>query len=70
VLTFAGDLYQRVVDEAGRERDRVVDLDVPGRLPPGSLLDFHSDVSFSPKLLGMSPDDRVLAFQLRVAPVS
>jgi len=42
----------------------------PGRLPPGSRLDFHSDFSFSPKLLGMSPDDRVLAFQLRVAPVS
>jgi SAM-dependent methyltransferase len=39
----------------------------PGRLRPGSKLDFHSDFSFCPKLLGMSPDSRVLAFQLRVA---
>jgi SAM-dependent methyltransferase len=39
----------------------------PGPLPRGSRLGFHSDFSFRPKLLGMSEDDRVLAFQLRVA---
>jgi SAM-dependent methyltransferase len=39
----------------------------PGGLPAGSRLAFHSDFSFSPKLLGMNADDRVLAFQLRVA---
>lgn len=39
----------------------------PGRLGPGSRLDFHSDFSFCPRLLGMGPDSRVLAFQLRLA---
>ena len=40
----------------------------PGQLPAGTRLSFHSDFSFCPKLLGMSPDERVLAFQLRVVP--
>ena len=40
----------------------------PGPLPAGSRLTFHSDFSFCPKFLGMNADDRVLAFQLRVAP--
>jgi SAM-dependent methyltransferase len=40
----------------------------PGPLPAGSRLAFHSDFSFCPKLLGMSSDERSLAFQLRVAP--
>ena len=42
----------------------------PGRLRAGSRLSFHSDFSFCPKLLGMSPDSRVLAFQLRLAPAA
>ena len=40
----------------------------PGPLAAGSRLSFHSDFSFCPKLLGLNADDRVLAFQLRVAP--
>ena len=39
----------------------------PGPLPRGSRLGFHSDFSFRPRLLGMSDDDRVLAFQLRLS---
>jgi hypothetical protein len=39
----------------------------PGPLPRGSRLGFHSDFSFRPRLLGMSGDNRVLAFQLRVS---
>jgi len=39
----------------------------PGPLPEGSLLSFHSSFSFCPALVGMSSDERVLAFQLRVA---
>ena len=42
----------------------------PGPLPAGTRLAFHSDFSFNPRLLGMSADDRVLAFQLRVVPAS
>jgi len=42
----------------------------PGRLPAGSRLAFHSDFSFCPRLLGMNSDERVLAFQLRVAPAA
>jgi hypothetical protein len=42
----------------------------PGPLPAGTRLAFHSDFSFCPKLLGLNADDRVLAFQLRVAPAS
>jgi SAM-dependent methyltransferase len=38
-------------------------------LKPGTRLSFHSDYSFCPKLLGMNPDERVLAFQLRWTPV-
>ena len=37
----------------------------PPQLPRGSRLTFHSDFSFCPKLLGLSADDRILAFQLR-----
>jgi SAM-dependent methyltransferase len=39
----------------------------PGPLPRGSRLGFHSDFSFRPRLVGLNDDDRVLAFQLRVA---
>jgi SAM-dependent methyltransferase len=42
----------------------------PGRLRPGSRLAFHSDFSFCPKLVGMGPDGRILAFQLRLAPAA
>ena len=42
----------------------------PGPLPAGSRLAFHSDFSFCPRLLGMNSDERVLAFQLRVAPAA
>jgi SAM-dependent methyltransferase len=40
----------------------------PGPLPRGTRLAFHSDFSFRPRLVGLNDDDRVLAFQLRVAP--
>lgn len=40
----------------------------PGPLPAGTSMTFHSSFSFCPKLLGMSADPRVLAFQLRTSP--
>jgi SAM-dependent methyltransferase len=38
-----------------------------GPLPAGSRLSFVSDFSFCPRLLGLSADSRILAFQLRLS---